>query len=241
MFLQGVTSFLRRLFIKPAPQSFLRLLADSGLGSVHTLGEKPTVLGRHRGQQQHRFDYLVIDSETVGRQHAVIEYRDGFWWVFDQSSLNGTFVNDRRVESQALRHGDRIRLHKIEFEFLLSAPTHTGSNVDLTIPAAGMGGGDDVIDNIQDIDIDQVIDITSGDLVAGQGGSAPEPASDPEDVTEQVPQAGQPVPGAQTARPEDQAAESDRPAETPDPAQGSDEETTFLSQDGDDDTPNTHS
>lgn len=250
MFLRSVTSFLRRLFVKPSPQSFLRAIDDRGLGSVHTLGAKPVVLGRHRGLQQHRFDYLVVASETVGRQHAVIEYRDGAWWVIDQSSLNGTFVNDRKVQTQTLRHGDRIRLHKVEFEFLLSAPARTGSNVDLTIPAAGVGESGDLIDSIRDIDIDQVVD-------PGQsaGGNPPETGggldwelpsdSSEEDVTEQIPQAKRPAPDAPPARPprsesrsEDEAAADAPPADAPGPVQGSDEETTFLSSpNGDDPDP----
>jgi len=38
----------------------------------------------------------------------------------DQGSINGTFVNDVRVNSETrLKHGDRNRLHKIEFDFIM--------------------------------------------------------------------------------------------------------------------------
>ena len=40
--------------------------------------------------------------------------------IVDQNSINGTFVNRRRLEGETrLKHGDRVRFHRHEFEFLI--------------------------------------------------------------------------------------------------------------------------
>src|SRR6185312_13983419 len=55
---------------------------------------------------------VFLDDVTVSRKHAVLEERDGHWLVEDQSSLNGTFVNRRRVESAELEDGDELQIGK---------------------------------------------------------------------------------------------------------------------------------
>ena len=45
---------------------------------------------------------VFLDDVTVSRSHAVLVERDGHWFVEDQGSLNGTFVNRQRVESSEL-------------------------------------------------------------------------------------------------------------------------------------------
>src|ERR671914_1126561 len=63
---------------------------------------------------------VIFPDEGISRQHAVIEYRDYTYWLIDQSSANGTFVNDERVQGiQRLNHGDRVRFHQVEFLFLM--------------------------------------------------------------------------------------------------------------------------
>ena len=55
---------------------------------------------------------------TVSRRHAVLVERDSRWFVEDQGSLNGTFVNRRRVESAELSDGDEIQIGKYRLTFL---------------------------------------------------------------------------------------------------------------------------
>jgi EAL domain-containing protein (putative c-di-GMP-specific phosphodiesterase class I) len=43
-------------------------------------------------------DYQIVRSDISGR-HAAFSYDDGSWWVTDNGSTNGTFVNAHRVES----------------------------------------------------------------------------------------------------------------------------------------------
>jgi HD-GYP domain-containing protein (c-di-GMP phosphodiesterase class II) len=53
---------------------------------------------------------LKLEDEGVSRRHCSIERREGVVRLKDLGSANGTFVNEDRVETAALRAGDRVRL-----------------------------------------------------------------------------------------------------------------------------------
>jgi pSer/pThr/pTyr-binding forkhead associated (FHA) protein len=61
---------------------------------------------------------IFLDDVTVSRKHAVLAERDGHWTIEDQGSLNGTFVNRRRVESAELSDGDELQIGKYRLTFL---------------------------------------------------------------------------------------------------------------------------
>jgi hypothetical protein len=61
---------------------------------------------------------IFLDDVTVSRRHAVLVQRDGRWLVEDQGSLNGTFVNRKRVESAELEDGDELQIGKYRLTFL---------------------------------------------------------------------------------------------------------------------------
>ena len=61
---------------------------------------------------------VFLDDVTVSRRHAVLLERDGRWFVEDLGSLNGTFVNRRRVESSELSDGDELQIGKYRLTFL---------------------------------------------------------------------------------------------------------------------------
>jgi Mg-chelatase subunit ChlD len=64
---------------------------------------------------------VVIDKSTVSTKHATIEYRDNVFYLVDQRSTNGTFLNGEQVKSEVrLRHGDRIKFDEFEFTFILA-------------------------------------------------------------------------------------------------------------------------
>jgi hypothetical protein len=71
-----------------------------------------------------------FDDPTVSRRHALIVRAPDGVRVLDDRSLNGVFVNGRRVEWSTLAHGDEIlvgryRLHFAKLEALLSGATTT--------------------------------------------------------------------------------------------------------------------
>ena len=61
---------------------------------------------------------IFLDDVTVSRKHAVVSERDGAFVVEDQGSLNGTFVNRKRVESAQLEDGDELQIGKYRLTFL---------------------------------------------------------------------------------------------------------------------------
>lgn len=61
---------------------------------------------------------IFLDDVTVSRKHAVLVRRDDHWLIEDGGSLNGTFVNRRRVESAELEDGDEIQIGKYRLTFL---------------------------------------------------------------------------------------------------------------------------
>ena len=102
------------------PDAFLKDINNYTDEPSIKLGEKPLMIGRVAGGDTEHIDYYVINQGTVGRRHAVIKYRDFSFWIIDQGSVNGTFVNAKRISGeQQLRDGDRISFHKFEFEFAM--------------------------------------------------------------------------------------------------------------------------
>lgn len=116
-------------------EAYLRDVSGSTTQSMFKLGSKPVMLGRVGGKETEFLDYIVIPSATIGRRHALIEFKDFGYWIMDQGSINGTFVNNRPVSTEVrLKHGDRIRLHKLEFEFVM--PEVSESSVTVLAPDA---------------------------------------------------------------------------------------------------------
>ncbi len=107
----------------------------------YRLTDKPLMVCRAVGSDSDYLDYYLVEKTTIGRRHAVIKYKDRSFWVVDQGSVNGTFVNDEKVAGERqLRNGDLIKFHKFEFEFqhpgLAGAePTWVGLPAEQTIVA----------------------------------------------------------------------------------------------------------
>lgn len=53
---------------------------------------------------------LWLDEPNVSRIHARVVKRDGAWYIEDNNSTNGLFVNGQRVTSAPLRPGDKIQV-----------------------------------------------------------------------------------------------------------------------------------
>lgn len=80
---------------------------------------------------------IQVTGTGVSREHAELRLdRDG-WSVRDLNSSNGTFVNDERVESARLEHGDVVRLGPVStLELLLDpdAPDARSADADEAAP-----------------------------------------------------------------------------------------------------------
>src|SRR5437868_1631594 len=91
------------------------LVVRSGGGrageTFHPTGER-TRIGRSPDCE------IFLDDVTVSRNHAVLVHRDGVFFVEDQGSLNGTFVNRRRIDNQELDNGDELQIGKYRLTFV---------------------------------------------------------------------------------------------------------------------------
>ena len=61
---------------------------------------------------------IFLDDVTVSRNHAVLVEEDGSFFVEDQGSLNGTFVNRRRIDRAPLQEGDELQVGKYRMTFI---------------------------------------------------------------------------------------------------------------------------
>ncbi len=61
---------------------------------------------------------VFLDDVTVSRRHAVLSRDEDGYTIEDQGSLNGTYVNRRRVERAKLDDGDEVQIGKYRLTFL---------------------------------------------------------------------------------------------------------------------------
>ena len=61
---------------------------------------------------------VFLDDVTVSRNHALLVRRRDGLYIDDLGSLNGTYVNRRRIESHRLEDGDEIQVGKYKLSYL---------------------------------------------------------------------------------------------------------------------------
>jgi len=61
---------------------------------------------------------VFLDDVTVSRNHALLVRRRDGLYLDDLGSLNGTYVNRRRIESHKLQHGDELQVGKYKLTYL---------------------------------------------------------------------------------------------------------------------------
>ena len=90
----------------------LQVIAGENAGERYALTTGMVVLGRHPDCD------IVLDSGAVSRQHAVISFVDGEYYIEDLGSRNGTIVNGETIESRHhLQDGDRLKICDLLFAF----------------------------------------------------------------------------------------------------------------------------
>jgi len=63
---------------------------------------------------------VFLDDVTVSRSHATLVKDDAGYAIEDGGSLNGTYVNRRRVERARLEDGDEVQIGKYRLTYLSS-------------------------------------------------------------------------------------------------------------------------
>ena len=61
---------------------------------------------------------VFLDDVTVSRDHALLVRRGGAFHLDDLGSLNGTYVNRKRIDSPRLADGDALQVGKYKLPFL---------------------------------------------------------------------------------------------------------------------------
>lgn len=89
------------------------LIMLNAAGETRRVDLKPQENSLGRGP----YNDVVIDSIEASRVHAVIDVEPAFVTIRDLDSRNGTFVDDVRIATQVLAHGDTIRLGNYEIRF----------------------------------------------------------------------------------------------------------------------------
>ncbi len=61
---------------------------------------------------------IFLDDVTVSRRHAIVARGSAAFTIEDLGSLNGTFLNRRRIERADLENGDEVQIGKYRLTFL---------------------------------------------------------------------------------------------------------------------------
>jgi diguanylate cyclase (GGDEF)-like protein len=60
---------------------------------------------------------ICVPSDQVSRKHATVQHILGRYYLVDNGSTNGTFINEQRLERAKLQDGDQIRVGKTVLKY----------------------------------------------------------------------------------------------------------------------------
>jgi pSer/pThr/pTyr-binding forkhead associated (FHA) protein len=90
----------------PTDTAVLIVRSGPQAGDRFTLGDGTIRLGRHPDSE------IMLDDITVSRRHASITRTADGYVVTDAGSLNGTYLNQERIDEALLHHGDELQVGK---------------------------------------------------------------------------------------------------------------------------------
>jgi hypothetical protein len=98
----------------PPPEGMAIIVRSGGgrAGEAYVLERDRLTIGRSPDAD------IFLDDVTVSRRHAVLTRRGRGFAVEDLGSLNGTFVNRRRVDAKTLEDGDEVQIGKYKLTYL---------------------------------------------------------------------------------------------------------------------------
>lgn len=91
--------------------ALLVVLRGPNTGARFLLDDAMVTVGRHPDSD------IFLDDVTVSRRHAEFVRTEAGFSVRDVGSLNGTYVNRRRIESADLRPRDEVQIGKFRLVF----------------------------------------------------------------------------------------------------------------------------
>jgi sigma-B regulation protein RsbU (phosphoserine phosphatase) len=91
--------------------------------------QKNIVLNRNPFSVGRKVDKdLVIADPRVSRDHALIVLEEAGFFLVDQGSKHGTFVNGERIQRQKLERNDRLEFGARDSTYAIFNPAHSTSN-----------------------------------------------------------------------------------------------------------------
>ncbi|MEZ4220368.1 MAG: GGDEF domain-containing protein [Polyangiaceae bacterium] len=86
------------------------------LGKRFVLDKNPIRVGRGADNT------IVLEGDSVSRRHAHFSRRAGHWYIVDDGSTNGTYLNEEQVSKEALlNNSDRIKVGPTILKYLSGA------------------------------------------------------------------------------------------------------------------------
>ena len=82
-------------------------------GSSYRLDQPETTIGRHPDSD------IFLDDITVSRRHVVIVRGADGYTMRDAGSLNGTYVNRKRVDDARLHYADELQIGRYRLTFVI--------------------------------------------------------------------------------------------------------------------------
>jgi len=111
----GETGELTPVDLEKVAQEGATLVIRAGggrAGETFSISGEQTRIGRSPEAE------VFLDDVTVSRNHALLVSRRDGLYIDDLGSLNGTYVNRRRIESHRLQNGDELQVGKYKLTYL---------------------------------------------------------------------------------------------------------------------------
>jgi len=99
----------------PAGMGMLVVRRGPNAGSRFVLDAAETALGRHPDSD------IFLDDITVSRRHAAVRRSADGYEVSDVGSLNGTYVDHKRVDTARLHHLADLQIGRFVLVFLVGS------------------------------------------------------------------------------------------------------------------------
>jgi CheY-like chemotaxis protein len=110
----------------PPPALLARLIAKDDPDETYSLRRRRITIGRDDSCD------VAIHSSSVSHHHCVLYVHEGWWYVKDLESTNGTKVNYSPVSEHLVRPGDTLTIGKVDFD--LQYQPHELGAVGITPP-----------------------------------------------------------------------------------------------------------
>jgi pSer/pThr/pTyr-binding forkhead associated (FHA) protein len=98
----------------PAAGAGSPTLAAFYAGQRYVVNKDRFIIGRGKQSSD-----LTIKDPNVSRQHAMVEFLNGQYYMVDMGSTNGVEYNGQRIARKAIAEGDLYRIcdHEVRFSY----------------------------------------------------------------------------------------------------------------------------